>query len=386
MMAGTKLQFYIHADIDPKDPKTTVVCVKRFRFADQPIWYQLPSDYWKVSHHPTLQSLPPFATAVKMLKNRGQFRNVNVILSAEAAAAYLDEAENPVFKGDMLAELEIGSTSTPTDPKIAELAVVMQSLKHAEPIKDILKHFLVSKFLPKNRNVKSWCEAFEAECLRFSLTGTKQLEVFKSCIDDSLEDWFAVTQQQLTLSASWEQWKAELISAFSDGSFRPVRSAFFMRYFSGSIVEFAVKKQRALLDLDSSIDLKMQIYLIVCGLPLHIQDSLNRESITSIQILHKKLKKFDFKEGDLPSYSNNNFNYRKTAAFQKNKFSNSSKNNNFDKFRNKKPCSICAAKGINRFHLDADCWSNPKNIKKSSNFTESEAHNSSDENQNSKNE
>lgn len=178
-MAGTKLQFYIHADIDPKDPKTTVVCVKRFRFAfaDKPIWYQLPSDYWKVSHHPTLQSLPPFAAAVNMLKNRGQFRNVNVILSAEAAAAYLDEAENPVFKSDMLAELEIGSTSTPTDPKIAELAMVMQSLKHAEPVKDILKRFLVSKFSPKNRNVKSWCEAFEAECLRFSLTGTKQLEV-----------------------------------------------------------------------------------------------------------------------------------------------------------------------------------------------------------------
>ncbi|XKL64590.1 hypothetical protein PGB90_003298 [Kerria lacca] len=51
-----------------------------------------------------------------------------------------------------------------------------------ESVKEILKHFLIQNFSPKNKNVEAWCEIFEKESARFNLVGQKQIEVLKLCL------------------------------------------------------------------------------------------------------------------------------------------------------------------------------------------------------------
>lgn len=68
-------------------------------------------------------------------------------------------------------------------------------------MKEILKHILLEKFSPKNKNVKAWCEIFKKKLAHFKLVGHKQIEILKSCLDPSTDDWFAVNQRRLVSTA-----------------------------------------------------------------------------------------------------------------------------------------------------------------------------------------
>ncbi len=107
----------------------------------------------------------------------------------------------------MLYEIAVGSESHPTDPKFAEIVLCFQKYKTPESVKDILKHFLIEKFSSKNKKVEAWCDLFEKESLRFDLSGSKQIEVFKSCLDTGMADWYAVSQRKLPISTEWSKWK-----------------------------------------------------------------------------------------------------------------------------------------------------------------------------------
>ncbi|KAF6202627.1 hypothetical protein GE061_003026 [Apolygus lucorum] len=170
-MTSKKFQVFIAAE-ESTDKKTTVVNLKRIRIYDEDVWYHIPEDFQKVSaYHSALAAMGPVKSALNAIKNRGQYRSVKVTVSQVIADTYLDKDENFEFGGVMLEEVVVGTESHPPDPKMAELALCLQRFKPPESVKDILEHFLVEKFSPKNRNVKAWCELFEKESSRFSLTG-----------------------------------------------------------------------------------------------------------------------------------------------------------------------------------------------------------------------
>lgn len=376
-MPDIKFQVFIAAE-ESTDKKTTIVNLKRIRIYNEDVWYHIPEDFQKVSaYHTALAAVGPVKSALNAIKNRGHYRTVKVTVSQEIAGTYLDSDENFVFRGLMLEEVVVGTTNYPSDPKMAELALCLQRFKPPESVKDILEHFLVEKFSPKNRNVKAWCELFEKESSRFNLTGTKQIEVFKSCLDPTMSDWFAVGQRKLSISADWEQWKELLVSTYADSSWKPIRYAYLFKHLSGSLLDYAVKKERMLLELDRDLPQLVILDLIVVGLPNHIQNSLNRNTINSIQELYNKLKKYEAGDKDLPS--NQKFSNFKNSLSNKNTNTNPT-SKNFEKKNNviKKPCSICAGKGFdNRYHPEASCWN--KVIKKATNYTEAESPQSSGE-------
>lgn len=381
-MSGTKYQFYLAAE---GVEKTTVVVVKRIRAYDDETWFSFPEDSQKIECHKAILELGPIKSAVKVLRSRGQYRTVNVTLSPELEENYVDSDGNFIFRDYLLAETRLIPPPMHTQVASGELGGISSCLsKLAEPreesVKAILQHFFVEKFSAKNRNVEAWCTAFEKESLRFKLSDQKQIEIFKSCLDTSMGDWFSVAQRKLGISAGWSEWKKDLVATFGDTSWKPVRYAFSYKYLSGSYIDYAVRKEKMLLDLDRSLSDLFILDLIVVGLPVHIQNSLNRNQVTDVKTLHNKLKKFEAEDkifdNNVNSKSSKFSGTSATFYSSTNKVNDSDTNKNKVNFSSekksnfveKKPCPICSAKGYpGRFHPESLCWFKDKSPKKESN-------------------
>lgn len=98
-----------------------------------------------------------------------------------------------------------------------------------------------------------------------------------------------------------------------------------------------------LLELEMDLPLNVIISLIIVGLRYQVQDSMNRENITSVQILHNKLKKFE--PGNKDPQSKSQFQKFKSDRTQYSKFSKKdSKSKFYDRKNNinvnKKPRSF----------------------------------------------
>ena len=170
-MAKTLFQFFLTGG---GTDKTTIVMVQRVRAKkdDDDPWYSIPREWSDVAHHPEIAALKPVKTAIATLKvNRGKSRTVNVGLEADILALYQDDEENYVFKGIALGECEFNEEPT------TDVRLLADSLRHLqqreEPVNDIIKRLLIEKFSSKSKNVESWCRSFEAESVRFELSGTK---------------------------------------------------------------------------------------------------------------------------------------------------------------------------------------------------------------------
>ncbi|KAK7584084.1 hypothetical protein V9T40_006737 [Parthenolecanium corni] len=398
-MTSAKFQFFLLAE---GTDKTTSVVLKRIRSFDNETWFSFPEEYQKLAHHKSLMEIAPIKGATSVLKARGQYRSVNATLTEAVAKQYVDDDGNFVFKEHYLAETRFITTPTSSDPKMDELVSSLSKISESkeESVKDIMKHFLIEKFSQKNKNVEAWCDLFEKESKRFNLTGFKQIEVLKSCLDPAMSDWFSVNQRRLDSTAVWKDWKEKLISTFGDNSWKPIRYAYLYKYMSGSYIDYCVKKEKYLLELDRKLPDIVILDLIIVGLPSHVQNSLNKHTVTTIDILHRKLKKFEsdvldssnkFKSKFNVNNYNKNFNQSKINSEESPKFkskfftSSNSSEKKTNNFVNKKACSFCASKGYNdRLHPETACWFKDKSLfpQKSVNNVEAESSLSEDETKN----
>lgn len=57
------------------------------------------------------------------------------------------------------------------------------------------------------------------------------------------------------------------------------------KYIQGSMLEYALKKERLVLEINKSIDTQTLIYLIATGLPNFIMDRIDRESLKEVNDL-----------------------------------------------------------------------------------------------------
>ncbi|XP_050577619.1 uncharacterized protein LOC126916165 [Bombus affinis] len=79
---------------------------------------------------------------------------------------------------------------------------------------------------------------------------------------------------------NWEDWKEEFLKTFNKG-WPAIRYAYNFRYLSGSFIEYAVEKERLILEVKRKMPEDVRIHLIVIGLPIEIQDKIERENIQS---------------------------------------------------------------------------------------------------------
>jgi len=95
-------------------------------------------------------------------------------------------------------------------------------------------------------------------------------------------DWY--NSRRLTFSgATWAKWRESFLDTFAPKGWSDARSAISYCYFSGSLSEYAIKKENLLINFHSKMDDVMKITLIILGLPISIQEKIDPSEISSVE-------------------------------------------------------------------------------------------------------
>ena len=150
---------------------------------------------------------------------------------------------------------------------------------------------MIEKFNGENINVSVWINLFVQECNRVGIAQNKYAEILRLFLEKSALDWYNVFVKQNSL-LNWEAWNNAFIDNLSTQSWIDIAYAYNFTFYSGSLLEHALKKRRLLLEVDDSLSINTQINMIVISLPNFIQNKLDRKSIINIENLMSKLKQF----------------------------------------------------------------------------------------------
>lgn len=117
---------------------------------------------------------------------------------------------------------------------------------------------------------------------------------------------------------------------------------------AGSLLEYALKKEKLILEVRKSIDTGTLIDLIAFGLPNYVTDKIDRESLQGTEDLCNEIGKLE----------------HLVAKNKYDKKTNVCPDIKFKKNEEKKPCRICVneKKGI-RYHPEEYCWFKEKKEK-----------------------
>ena len=125
-----------------------------------------------------------------------------------------------------------------------------------------------------------------------------------------------------------------------------VRKAFNYKYLGGSLIDYALAKERLCQEVEPKGTELYKINQIVFGLPNEVQDELDREEITTLDKMYTELRKLEdlFSRKMKVQPLTQRLNSKPTSKpLQKND-------------PQRKPCSICVGLGFqNRYHLVAEC-------------------------------
>lgn len=193
-------------------------------------------------------------------------------------------------------------------------------------------------------------EEFEKECVRFDvLDDERKIETLKYLLEKPCLDWYSSMLIKFTTNSDWRMWKENFCNTFEKRGWSQIKYAFTYKYQAGSLLEYATKKERLLLEINKSIDNNTLINLIVLGLPEHIMNRLDKESLTSTTHLFSELNKNEYlvnKQNQKVFFAYKpNFETKQTLEKEQ-----------------KHKCSICEKlKKGTRFHPESACWFKSKN-------------------------
>lgn len=181
-------------------------------------------------------------------------------------------------------------------------------------------------------------DEFEKECCRFDVNDDREkIEMLKFLLDKQYLDWYSCMLIKLSINSVWDQWKKIFIETFANKGWSSIRYALSFRYKTGNLIDYAIKKEKLLLEVRKTIDSGTLIDLIATGLPNFIADKIDRETVQTTEELCNEIRKLEYliKKNSTNAYNTRDENHRK------------------------KPCQICKHKGKrNRFHAEDKCWFN----------------------------
>jgi len=219
---------------------------------------------------------------------------------------------------------------------------------------------MIEKFTSRHSNAKQWIETFEKECTRLDITQDEmKIEILRLFLDKSCADWYCATLTKLTVTAKWSEWKNRFLETFADKGWSTVTYALSFKYKEGSLIDYAMRKERLLLDMNREIDTKTLIALIAVGLPEFIMNKIDKKLCKDSTTLFNEIRKYE-----------NLINKKFSSKRQKIDL-------NIKKSEEKKPCKTCENlnKGI-RYHPEEACWFKTKEEGKEKNKTRVTANNS----------
>lgn len=250
---------------------------------------------------------------VKSLKTRNKYRCVTITLTPELESIYLDVEGNVVFHELYLEEVN-------AQVSVSEVPLVVKSAR------SLAKDMVIEIFNGENCNAEAWIKQFIQECTRVGISEEKYTETLRIFLEKSALDWFSIFSKSNPLSSNWELWNNSFLDTFAVQSWSDIAYAINFKYMSGSLLEFALKKRRLILETDEKMTLTSQMNLLVTSLPKVIQNKIERKSLMTMEDLMGKLKQMkNFTDKEEKKSSN-------------------------------KPCNFCEAQGFaNRWHDESVC-------------------------------
>lgn len=98
---------------------------------------------------------------------------------------------------------------------------------------------------------------------------------------------------KLSIDSEWEKWRKSFIETYANKGLSQIRYAMSFRYQTGSLLEYAVKKEKLLLEVRKTIDTVTLIDLIAAGLPNFITDRIDREALQETEDLFNEIGKLE---------------------------------------------------------------------------------------------
>lgn len=328
-----KLQFAFKYVPSPSDRKTSVVIITSITTQDNKM-YVLPEAERFANTHSELTKTENYKRVKKSFNQRGQEKIIWITCTDEMKKIYFDQDDNVIFNDLYLDQIVEAKMVEPTQKKENQL-----NLKH------IAERFMIERFVCKHSNAKQWLETFEKECIRFEISeDNTRIEILRLFLDKSCLDWHSATLTTLKIEAGWSEWKNKFLETFADKGWSTGIYAISYRHKEGSLMEYAMRKEKLLLDMDNNITSKTLVMLIAAGLPGFVRDKIDRENCEDSTGLLHEIRKCENLVGK------NNFMKRKEERHDiKKKFE-------------KKPCTNCEKlnRGI-RYHPEDSCWFKKKN-------------------------
>lgn len=294
----------------------------------------------------------------KTLIKRHQTRKLWINLTDEISKTYLDEEQNLQFIDVYLEEItetlndykSLPSSSNNTLEKLLEKIIEEKQKKpKTQNLGNISKDFMIEKFTGKNANAYQWIKDFNKECERFHIDeDKKKIEILKNFLEYSSMDWYSCLLMKFTVESEWTKWEKKFCDTFGNKGWSPIRYAIAFRYQTGSLLDYALKKEKILLEVRKAIDTGTLIDLIAAGLPNYLTDKIDRESLQETEDLYNELGKLEHLVVK-NKYDKKNYTYSDTKTI---------------KIEGKKTCQICVTeKKGKRFHPEDNCWFKGKNHK-----------------------
>lgn len=313
------------------DGKSNLICITAIETPDGCI-FEIPDELKPVSKHTAILSTDVYTKIKNSLKKRHQSRAVWIPLNTELRKIYLDEGENVQFGEQYLNEVTRDTTQNNTSNCAPEKKNIGRTAER----------FLIEHFSNKTSNADQWINEFESECNRFDIIQDEdKIEILKYLLEKQSLDWYNSMLIKLTVNSEWAVWKSNFCETYGNKGWSQIKYAFAFRFQAGSLLEYATKKERLLLEVNKLIDNQTMINLIVMGLPDYIIDKIDKDTVKSTASLYNEIGKHEYvvnRKYNINRNKRNTYDYKMKP----------------DKI---KPCTICENlnKGI-RFHPEDKCW------------------------------
>lgn len=318
------------------DGKSSIYCITSITTSEDKV-YAIPEELQAASYHKQIVKTSAFNKVKNSLLKRYQTRRVWITMTEELKKTYIDEDGNIQFEDRFLEEVNEKQLSV--EQKLPESSQVLnkpQSLKH------IADGFVIEKFTSKNTNASQWIDIFEQECLRFDVTtDEKKIEILRLFMDKTCADWYSSMIIKLTMNSEWITWKNKFCESFANKGWNPVTYALLFKYREGSLLDYAIRKEKLLLEMRRSMDTGTLVDLIAAGLPEFILNKIDRELLKDTVDLFNEVSKYEHMTN-------------KKSFIARRRYGNYKTENRNEEYT---PCKICEKlnKG-SRYHPEATCW------------------------------
>ena len=210
---------------------------------------------------------------------------------------YIDKSGNIFFKNEILEDtstIQISEETSTANDNLVEISQRLTNKSDNKNLKRVAEKFTLDKFSGKNNNAIQWLEIFENECDRFDIDEDKdKIEILRIFLDNAAADWYGSKLLKYTLDSEWKTWKENFKTTFVDKGWDSIRFAFTYRYIKGSLLDYALKKEKILLETNKDVEATTLINLIAIGLPNFITDRIDKEKLKVTEDLFNELRRLE---------------------------------------------------------------------------------------------